>query len=300
MGNYEELNEQDLLPAGIKDVDFVCFTDNHELKSDRWEIVHVSPLFTNDSVRSSRFLKTMGHKYLNGYEYSLWVDNTVQLSKHPIQLINFLLQDKDIGFIRHSFRESLAGEFAAILELGLDDSSRVLDLLVAYNSLKIDPQDISCIWTGIIARKFNSSVDELMNLWATYIFRYSNRDQLSLPLALMRTGFEYHVSQLDNNNSVFHNWPLLLNRAKQSSFSSIERLSSSITIGSLQNRLFSKQLEIDELKSQLEQKILATTDELDSNLQTLRRELEEIKSSRSWKITYPLRKLKQQLRKFKN
>ena len=67
IGDYEQLNEQpQVTTSGI---DFVCFTDDTELKSETWNIRVIEPRFPRDSVRSQRYLKMIGPELLSEYHY---------------------------------------------------------------------------------------------------------------------------------------------------------------------------------------------------------------------------------------
>ena len=72
-GDYEELNELhiDLEPG----IDYICFTDNRELRSETWNIRFTTPEFPLDSVRSQRLIKISGHEDLSRYSETLYIDN---------------------------------------------------------------------------------------------------------------------------------------------------------------------------------------------------------------------------------
>ena len=79
--NYESLNEQPVVENS--QVDFICFTDNPQLTSSSWKIVHVRPVLPLDSARSSRFLKMRPDHILGDYESSIYIDNSVVLKARP-------------------------------------------------------------------------------------------------------------------------------------------------------------------------------------------------------------------------
>ena len=57
--SYDELIEPKVTPDNC---DFICFTDNDNLKSDTWQIKKVTPLYT-EPVRDSRRYKIKPHEY---------------------------------------------------------------------------------------------------------------------------------------------------------------------------------------------------------------------------------------------
>ena len=62
--------------------DFVCFTDDEDLRSDFWQIV-VAPKTLLDPHRRAKGFKHRPHLFFPNHEYSLYIDNTVELTSHP-------------------------------------------------------------------------------------------------------------------------------------------------------------------------------------------------------------------------
>src|ERR1700709_2470848 len=63
-------------------IDFICFTDDPELRSDFWKI-KLLPRKLRDRARAAKKLKALPHIYLAQYDWSLYVDNTVRLKIAP-------------------------------------------------------------------------------------------------------------------------------------------------------------------------------------------------------------------------
>ena len=102
-GGYEELSEQPIRQRS--QLDFLCLTDDPDLRSDTWEIRVVEPFLYGDSVRSSREPKIRPHLHLHGHDVSLYIDNSVRLLEPPEVVIEMLLPgEKKLGVLEHSFR----------------------------------------------------------------------------------------------------------------------------------------------------------------------------------------------------
>ena len=86
IGDYETLREEPV--SETSNAEFICFTDDPDLRSDTWRLVLVEPLWPHDAVRSARYLKIMGHPLLSEYERSLWVDNKVELLASPDGIVS--------------------------------------------------------------------------------------------------------------------------------------------------------------------------------------------------------------------
>lgn len=187
-------------------VDYICFTDDPDLTSDRWRIERVDPLLPGDPVRSARHLKIVGHPLLDGYDETLWVDNRVELLTDPAELLADWLSDADISMPWHSFRETVVDEFVAVLESGLDDPSRPQEQLLHYLAHEPDALQERPYWTALVARRSTPEVAEAMARWRDHVMRYSRRDQLSVNVALRQSGVRVTVQPLESSGSGQHVW----------------------------------------------------------------------------------------------
>lgn len=210
MGNYEQLNEQPL--AASSEFDFICFTDDPDLVSETWTIRLVQARFSQDSIRSARYIKILGPELLKEYDESLWIDNTVQLRVAPEQLLQDWLSDADFAVPLHSFRDTVAGEFDAVNDAGLDDPPRIYEQLFAYAAANEHQLQDKPYWTALLARRHTHDIQETMRRWYDHVLRYSRRDQLSINHVLSITKLKVNGIEIDNHNSVFHQWPIQHNR----------------------------------------------------------------------------------------
>ena len=208
LGDYETLNEQ---PVQTKsDIPFICLTDNPELKSASWRIIHVDPSFQLDPVRSQRLLKICPHSVpaLASFERTIYIDNSVILDTPPEEI---LARYGGLGTLcvpTHSFRESVLDEFIEVARYGVDDQSRVFEQLNHYLATGEPTLAEKPYWTGMLLRNMrDEGVQATMNLWALHILRYSRRDQLSFNLALRQTGTTATRLEIDTFKSWFHRWP---------------------------------------------------------------------------------------------
>jgi len=196
------------------DVDYICFTDQKDLhvSSNGWAICDVNPILPSDTYRSSREMKTRPHRWLANYSRSIYIDSTVHLHKDPQQLWEYLIPHNDtvFGAFFHSFRDTVAEEFAAVAEAKLD-FRQVLDAqMQAYETFHPKTLEETPVWGGILARRHNDvPCIEAMEVWFSHILRYSRRDQLSLPLALSTLSHKQcNIRQDDIFLTDFHQWPV--------------------------------------------------------------------------------------------
>lgn len=305
IGDYELLNEQEI--ATTSKIDFICFTDNPELKSETWQIRHLKPIFEADPIRSQRYIKIMAHQYLEEYQNSLYIDNAIKLKVRPEELILKYLELFDIAVPTHCFRETLLDEFNEVINLGLDDSSRVIEqlnhlLLYNPNILQAKP-----LCAGLLFRQHNKTeVIKFQEKWAQLILRYSRRDQLSINIALESANLQVNYIPIDINDSYFHSWPHHNSRNRNTyKFSPhLSKLPPLAIIRKLEvdfNEISEKLSKLNQENSNLKQEItgqMQTINEmqeakrsLKSDLSMLKFELSSALKSRSWRITSPLRSI---------
>lgn len=206
-GGYEDLLEQPM--AAESELNFICFTDDPDLQSNGWRVVQVEPLFGADPPRSSRYHKILAHKFLDEYDKSLYIDNSIMLLRPPERLLEYLLPgDASLGAIAHSFRETVADEFAAVMAAGLDADWVCLEQLEHYRRYHRDVLSSRPLTGGVLARRhLRPEVVEAMERWWYHVLRYSRRDQLSFLVALSETSVEPVVAEFDVQDNGFFRWP---------------------------------------------------------------------------------------------
>lgn len=203
-GDYEKINEQPT--ARSSSAEFVCFTDNRDLRSDTWEVRYVDPFLIGDSSRSSRFVKTLGYKEL-GARRSLYIDNSVKLTCDPVDILDAWLQDRPVAMMAHQYRRNIDEEFTACLRAGVDSSARLKEQREHYRKFIPAAFSVPLLWGGMIARTDHPSNQALMEVWFAHILRFSRRDQVSLPAAITQTGVPVRMVPGLNVLSEWHRWP---------------------------------------------------------------------------------------------
>jgi hypothetical protein len=259
-GGYEVLNEQ---PAARESaLPFFCFTDA-PVASETWQMRPVKKLFPGDDIRSQRAYKLRAHDVLPEFDASLYIDNSVLL-KLPPERIFELAPGASVALPAHSFRATLRGEFAAVIEQKLDDPALVAAQLSAYDEAFQDVLARRPLWTGMMLRDHrNPNVTAAMEMWFAHVCRYSRRDQLSCLAAFELAGLTPRVLALDNHESEFHSWP---------------------HIGS---RVAEKRLWLGDAPAEVELRLEIAR--LNAEVRELAAAREALLRSTSWRVTAPLR-----------
>lgn len=179
-GNKDTLSE-DMNTKGAK---AVCFTDNPDLKSEKWEIRLIPSLY-KDIRRDSRTVKLLPHIYFPEAEYSLYVDGNI-ICKVPIQrIIHEWLQDDDIAVFKHHTRDCLFQEAKECIRLGLDTPENVNAHIERYKDF---PEHKGLYQCGMILRRHTPRIKRLNEAWHAQYVTGAKRDQISFPYVLEKEG----------------------------------------------------------------------------------------------------------------
>ena len=192
--------------------DFICLTDKENRELNGWTTRYFDPIFPADLPRSSREPKICPHKFFPDYNDSLYLDTRVQLKVEPEVLWKKLMPSEETLFAacHHSFRRTIREEFTAVRKSRFDDENILLELENFFKKFEPSVMGKKPIWGGILARRHNDlRCMKVMELWFSFICRYSRRDQLTLPFVLDRLKNEdLNICDIDNLKSPFFEWPI--------------------------------------------------------------------------------------------
>jgi hypothetical protein len=207
LGGYESLTEQPV--AHSSTVDFICLTDDPKLSSDTWKIQLTSPHMPDDSIRSQRYLKIIGHESLKKYSQTLYIDNSVLLTTEPEDIFAKYGNKSALALPLHSFRTSVDDEYREITALYLDDPKVIAEQRQRYSQLCPEVFAQKPYWTAILLRDYSMpELQPLMEMWWSEVCHFSRRDQLSINAALELSQVVPFAYQIDNYRSWFHTWPV--------------------------------------------------------------------------------------------
>jgi hypothetical protein len=193
-------------------IDFICFTDNSDLSSQFWHMKVLKPEFL-DPARAAKQVKLMPHRFLPGYECSLYIDNTVRLKVSARQIFEQFLLPAEPSFIcfKHPFRNCVYAEAEAVLAAGYDDAVRVHAQMQLYRRFGYPENNGLAAGTFILRRHHAPGINDLMEKWFQQVLCYSKRDQLSFnpTIWLYHFAIGYLELQLDRNYLI--EWPVVKN-----------------------------------------------------------------------------------------
>jgi hypothetical protein len=182
-GNRDRLKED----QNTTGADFVAFCDQ-PVASQTWDVRPASDLFT-DPVRNAKAHKILPHLYFPEYEYSLWIDATLELADPVGDLVAEHLARHDVVFGRHPVHRSLEQEIEACLRETLDDPELIRRQVARYD---VAPNGHGAFpLASAVLRRHTPSVERFNEAWWAEISRWSRRDQLSVQHAAARAGVEW-------------------------------------------------------------------------------------------------------------
>lgn len=200
-GDYDHLIKPKYYDILKLTADFICFTDDSNLKSDFYKIIKVKRRF-KDATRDARFYKLNSHKILiKDYKIHIWIDaNLIFLVKDLSGFIKKYLNEYDIAVLGHDLRNCLYDEAKWVIDDKVDFQSVVLNQLGRYKK-KGFPNNFGLAATNFVIRRQNDNVKKFNDLWYSELLKGSKRDQLSFDYVRWYLGTEVKtIEGLWNDN----------------------------------------------------------------------------------------------------
>jgi hypothetical protein len=184
-GRYDKLKDP---PSKFENCDFVCFTDQINLKSHIWKLVIVNAV---DPIVENRKYKMLPHQFFSEYNFSLYVDASIEININPNYLVQKYLADSEMAVCKHLDRNCAYDEIIATIKTGkCKQADLAIEQYKYYSSNKF-PRDFGLYEMGIILRKHNSiNVIKMMEEWWLHFNKWAKRDQFSIPFIFWK--FKYH------------------------------------------------------------------------------------------------------------
>jgi hypothetical protein len=199
-GNKDDLKDPINFNSNLN-IDLLCFTDNVNLKSEYFKIIHIPPTFS-DISKNSKLFKIIGFEGILNYETAIWHDASLQID---FQNIDQLLKYKNytISAFRHPRRSCIYREAISCVIYSRDYNIRIvfqifLLMLLGY------PANIGLTENTILVinvkKYFNS---KLPSIWWFFVKNISKRDQLSLCYALFKTKVKVGILEGNGFDNIY-------------------------------------------------------------------------------------------------
>ncbi|ACF14521.1 glycosyltransferase [Chloroherpeton thalassium ATCC 35110] len=183
-GDYDDLVEPQ---KKFQKCDFICFTDQKNLKSSIWKFIFVENSELSPSMMNRKY-KILPHLFLKEYKYSLYIDANIGIIENPYDLLKKYMDEYDFVAPKHFERVCLYEEAKECVILGRVSYSETLNQMKEYRIKKF-PKNFGLSENNILLRKHNyRNVINLMTDWWAELNKWTKRDQLSLGYVLWKNG----------------------------------------------------------------------------------------------------------------
>lgn len=187
-GDYDSLIEP---KERFEGCDFICFTDQINLKSNIWEIRIIEKCDLPPNIMNRKY-KILPHLFLSEYDWSLYVDANIIILRNPIDLAKKYLGNYYMVLPKHFARTCIYDEAKECTRLGKANYEEIKIQMDKYKREGF-PANFGLGENNILLRKHNSeNIIKIMNEWWHEFNTHAKRDQLSLGYVLWKNGEKFH------------------------------------------------------------------------------------------------------------
>ncbi len=180
--------------------DMICFTDNPDAQSGFWQVRPLPELpelsgLEHDPVRRARLVKILPHRFLQEYEYSVYIDaNRVldgDLDDYVEQFGGDVLCLKSLSADAYAAAEALLDRtaqedptvLAPVPPLDDEEKERLRAQMDAWKKARL-PKDGGCPGTAVLGRRHGQKkVTAAMETWAAQVLEGCAADEVAFPAA---------------------------------------------------------------------------------------------------------------------
>ena len=176
-----------------------------------------------DNNRNAKRFKVLPHRYLQDYEYSVFIDGNMSVRGNLDELVDKYLKDSNVAFFNHKnnildSRDCPYKEAQTILDLGnknmkltpergilnyKDNPYLIQEQFTKYSMLGF-PKDKGLITGMVILRRHNEAdCIETMEDWWTEIKYNSKRDQLSFNYCAWKNDLKFNYMDGDSRDNEY-------------------------------------------------------------------------------------------------
>jgi hypothetical protein len=172
-------------------VDFIAYLDG-PVESDVWDTRTIDKV-DRDPNRNAKQYKILPHKFFPDYEYSLWIDGSIELVVPVQTLIDKYLKDANWAQFKHPGRDCAYEEAVTCINLKKDDELIISEQMARYHEEGL-PDHAGLNECTILLRRHNEAdVIAFDEMWWEEIDKGSKRDQLSYSYCLWKTKLQMNL-----------------------------------------------------------------------------------------------------------
>ena len=210
-------------------VDYIYFTDDKNLKSDKWEIVYVeNTIETTEVSTGSRMfakrIKMLFWEYLKEYDWVVWIDAQNQILSNGFRsYINTIPSDVDAVFKpnpwprkRKNKRTSVFAEIRELRKMNLEDADALDVWEEELQKLDFPANEYGLFETNIIFWRYNfkNITRDFNQEWWDLSTNRFRRDQLTINYLIWKYDIKEYVL-VDDLESVIKTQKSLSGRTRK-------------------------------------------------------------------------------------
>lgn len=187
-GSYDDLKE----PFFTNDfLDFIVITDQEVSHTSKWKKLDISKVHCPNGLNNAqinRWVKMNPHKIFPEYDYSVYIDGSVNVVTDLVPLVlNLINSKKWFGIHLHSCRKKIKTEAKVLLSCKkVTDKTLMNKQIDKYYKDGFD-DSIKLLEATILIREHNNTIcKKIMEDWWQEFMDGVPRDQLSLPYILWK------------------------------------------------------------------------------------------------------------------
>ena len=202
IGKYDNVYEPIYHEPGI---DYYMFTDLDLPADSKWHKIDIKN-FAEYKIMSpymlNRKIKMLPYLYLPNYDYSLYVDGSIEIAA-PISPLIKEMGHTGLALHFHNQRDCIYDEYWAVKYKKKADPKVMKLQLDNYRNAGF-PKHWGLFENTILIRNHhNIAIESLMQRWWLEYNNYPTRDQLSLPYLVWKMGLKFNdICILGNNLSM--------------------------------------------------------------------------------------------------
>mgnify|MGYP003756732641 FL=1 len=199
IGDFDELKTQ---PVQSVNCDFICFTDNDNVKSDFWRVVHTD-FVGNTSRFKAKYPKCFPHQLLWDYDITYWIDGSVLLKKNSTleELIQLMGQNENLYF-KHPDRDCIYDECEVSMNMPKYKGHSLREQVSKYKKAGY-PEHNGLVACTTILRKNTMNNRTLNEAWYNEMSDDLIQDQLSLPYVSWKAGVKINAVDINLWNNEY-------------------------------------------------------------------------------------------------
>lgn len=179
-GGYDTLKRPTVITKGW---DYICYTDNNELKSDFWKIIILPK--EEKLERKVKILQPFKA------DISIWCDASILIRCN----LNWFVKKYHIGdftLMNHIARNCVYEEAEACIKLQKDDPEIINNQVAFYRSNNY-PENNGMVSTGIMIRNKRIINHDFFRNWWKEVKNRSRRDQISFNYVANKFNLKYNL-----------------------------------------------------------------------------------------------------------